>query len=299
MCLPTLDFSIVVPTFNRPVQLASCLSALANLDYPHDRYEVILVDDGSSTPVASVAEVFRDRLDLVLLRQENAGPSAARNRGAAHARGTWLAFTDDDCQPHPAWLGQLAAALAGASDFVVGGRTVNGLPTNIYSTVSQLIVDVVYRHYNAEPEDAQFFATNNLALPRALFGQLGGLDEAFTTSEDRDLCDRCKAAGVQLRYAPDAVVEHRHALSLATFCRQHFGYGRGAFRFHQAQVSRGSHHTADKAHFHLNFGNWMVYPFTKVEPRRWPGVAALLACWQVTNLVGFVAERVRVRSDRR
>jgi glycosyltransferase involved in cell wall biosynthesis len=291
-----MDFSILVPTFNRPVQLTACLAALADLDYPRDQFEVILVDDGSPEPVEPVAEPFRGRLDVVVLRQRNAGPSAARNLGATHARGQWLAFTDDDCQPDPAWLGRLALVLKDGGDCVVGGRTINGLPDNLCSTMSQLIVEVVYRHYNAQPDQAQFFATNNLAMGRLLYTRLGGLNEAFATSEDRDLCDRCLAAGVRLRYAPEAVVQHRHALSVRDFCRQHFSYGRGAFRFHRAQLARGSGHPGHKVHFHLDYRNWVLYPFTQVPSSRWPGVAALLACWQMANLAGFVAEGIRPKN---
>jgi GT2 family glycosyltransferase len=287
---PALDFSIVVPTRNRPVQLAACLSALAKQDYPRDRYEVVIVDDGSSPPAAAVASSFQDRIALALLYQQNAGPAAARNRGAAHARGTWLAFTDDDCLPDSTWLRSLATALADAEDCVVGGHTVNGLPENLCSAVSQLIIDAAYRRYNAQSENARFFTTNNLALGRALYARLGGLDEAFTTSEDRDLCDRCVAAGIRLRYAPGATVEHRHALSLPAFCRQHFAYGRGAFRFHQAQRARGSRQTDDQVPFLLDIRNWLLCSLTQVAPRRWPGLAALLVCWQLTNLAGFVAE---------
>jgi GT2 family glycosyltransferase len=295
----TLDFSIIVPTYNRPAQLETCLSALSGLDYAADRYEVIVVDDGSSSPLDAVTAPFQNRLRLSLLRQANAGPAAARNRGAQAARATWLAFTDDDCQPAPSWLRTLAGKLAGHPDGVVGGHTVNGLDDNLCSTMSQIIVDVVYRHYNAHPEDARFFATNNLAIGRELFHRLGGFDASFITSEDRELCDRLTAHGVRMRYAADCVVKHQHALSLRGFCRQHFHYGRGAFRFHRSQVKRRSPATWSKTGFHLDLRNWLLYPFSQVAPRRWPETTALLFLWQFMNTAGFAAEALHDLAVRR
>jgi GT2 family glycosyltransferase len=159
--------------------------------------------------------------------------------------------------------------------------------------MSQIIVDVVYRYYNVRPEQALFFATNNLAMPQELFHKIGGFDEAFTTAEDRDFCDRCLCSGIQMIYAPECVVYHRHSLSYRLFCKQHFNYGRGAFRFLSGQFQRHSRHTWIKTGFHLSVHNWLLYPFSRVRPHQWPGLALLLFSWQVMNLAGFIVEAAR------
>src|SRR5262245_60503957 len=105
-------FSIVIPTYERPRQLAACLQTLARLDYERERFEVIVVDDGGKTPLVNVIAPFHDRLYLTLLTRPNAGPAVARNTGAAQAKGQFLAFTDDDCRPAPDWLKCLAVRLA-------------------------------------------------------------------------------------------------------------------------------------------------------------------------------------------
>src|SRR5437867_3420967 len=84
-------FSIVVPTYRRPKQLAACLQALAKLDYARERFEVIVVDDGSTTPPEAVVTSFQDRLQVTLVLQPHAGSAAARNTGAERARGEYLA----------------------------------------------------------------------------------------------------------------------------------------------------------------------------------------------------------------
>ena len=96
-----------------------------------------------------------------------------------------------------------------------------------YSATSQLIMDVVYRYYNADPLRARFVASNNMAMPTTAFRELGGFDPEFRTAEDRDLCDRWLQRGHRIIYVPAATVRHAHHMNAWAFCRQHFEYGRG------------------------------------------------------------------------
>ena len=233
-------FSIVVPTRGRSTQLRACLDAIAQLNYPPDRFEVIVVADGVPAP-PELEAAASERLDLKLLTQPHAGPAAARNTGAAQARGELLAFTDDDCAPSSDWLTRIERRFAAGSAQVVGGRTVNAVTANPYSTVSQLVVATLYGYYNSDPETARFLTTSNLALPARRFEALGGFDVSFplAAGEDRDFSDRCLEAGFTMTYAPEVVVHHFHELSFASFWRQHFNYGRGASFFHRARARRG------------------------------------------------------------
>nr|MBA3317684.1 glycosyltransferase family 2 protein [Gemmatimonadales bacterium] len=148
-------FSIVIPTYSRPDPLAKCLRSLSDLVYPRDRLEVLVVDDGGATPLDAVVAPFRSDLSLTLIRQPNGGPAAARNTGAQRAGGDYLAFTDDDCLADPDWLMELARVLSGVPEGMVGGAILNAVPS-LYSETSQLIMDVVYRHYNTDPLWARF-----------------------------------------------------------------------------------------------------------------------------------------------
>lgn len=285
-------FSVIVPTRNRPVQLARCLHAFTELDYPHHRFEVIVVDDGSSTPLGGVVAPFRKPLALTLLRQPNAGPGIARNTGAHRARGTFLAFIDDDCMPASTWLRALEAQFAVSPHALVGGRTFNALADNPYAATSQLIVDIVYAYYNAHAARARFVASNNLAVPADGFHAVGGFNPAWSApaSEDRDFCDRWLHRGRDIILAPAVVVYHAHALTFAGFCRQHFNYGRGAFRFHQERARRRSGRFRVEAGFYrrlIRIDPASAQPGTKLPPVR---QAALLAVWQIANASGFLYE---------
>jgi len=286
-------FSVIIPTYNRPLQLGACLAALAKQNLPAG-FEVIVVDDGGDYDIDAVIGAWRQRLEVRCLRMANCGPSAARNHGAAAAKGAWLAFTDDDCEAAPEWLAALEAALENSPGALVGGRTVNALENNICAAASQLIQDLAYRYYNSGPAGPSFFAANNLAVPAEDFLRLGGFDSSFRTAEDRDLCDRWRLSGRPLVYAPKAVVRHRRPMRLGEFWRQHVGYGRGARRFQLAHQRRDQSSSTIRPDFYL----WALRTLPRLlqdQPKRLR-ILALLAVWQAANTTGFLLEVLRKES---
>ena len=288
--------SIVIPTYNRPQQLASCLKAIDALTYPRDRFEVIVIDDGSHTPLDSIVDKFSDLMAVRLISQSNEGPASARKRGAAEAQGDFLVFTDDDCTPSPEWLNAFAEAFRDGSECGVGGRTVNKLADNPYSAASQLLLDYLYEYFNQNVEDAKFFASNNMAFPRKAFWDSGGFDTRYrqAAAEDRELCDRWVSQGRRLRYAPEALVSHAHPLTLTTMWRQHFTYGRGAFAFHRMRAERGGGPVrVEPLSFYLNM---FMYPFHYASLGRAMSISFLLMITQAANASGYFWEKVRNRT---
>jgi len=289
--MPTLSFSIIIPTYRRPQRLAECLRALAALDYPRERFDVLVMDDAGGMPLGEVIDPLRERLSVTLLTVPHGGPAAARNAGIVAARGEMLAFTDDDCLPAPGWLRALAARHAECPGCLIGGHTLNALSANPYSSASQMLLDAVYAHYNADPDRARFFASNNLAAPAEELRALGGFDAvhfAFA-SEDRDLCARWLESGRGMVYAPEALIHHAHRLNLRSFWRQHLAYGRGAWRFQQALARRGAASPGmQPVSFYLHL---LRYPFTQAAPFAATRLAALVVLSQVASTLGFALER--------
>jgi GT2 family glycosyltransferase len=285
-------FSIVVPTFARSRQLADCLAGLGRLDYPRDRYEVIVVDDGSTTPPRDAIDAAADTLDTRLVCQRHAGPASARNTGAAQARGTYLAFTDDDCLPAPGWLKALAARLEEHPDCACGGNTINALTTNPYSTASQLLINYLYSYYNADRGNARFLASNNFAVSKEIFRSIGGFDTTYpyAAAEDRELCDRWLHLGRRMIYAPEAIVHHAHALSFVSFWQQHWNYGRGAYFFRRVRATRSrTKIRLEPPQFYLNL---LRSPFSQTDRLGAFGLAVLLALSQIANAAGLLREQV-------
>ncbi|NEQ44748.1 MAG: glycosyltransferase [Leptolyngbya sp. SIOISBB] len=298
MTVYAMQFSIVIPTYNRPKRLQQCLSSLTELSYPRDRFEVVVVDDGSQSSLASVAAPFKTALNLVFIRQSNSGPASARNTGAAAAQGNYLVFTDDDCQPTYTWLTALETALQEAPAALVGGRTLNALPHNLCSTASQVLIDYLYGFYNPDPSTATFFASNNFAVPRAAYLDLQGFDTSFplAAGEDREFCDRWRYYQHPMSYSPEMQVRHAHQLTLRSFWRQHFNYGRGAFCFHQVRA----HRTEDtiKVEALSFYWNLLTYPLRHLPLKQAGPVSVLMLVSQVANVAGFFWEKAQQRQGK-
>jgi len=271
----------------------ACFRSLVSLDYPRDRMEVVVVDDGDDPSVSAVLDPFRGALEITLIRQRNAGPASARNTGATHAKGDFLAFTDDDCAPAPDWLRTLANGFEKYPNAMLGGRTINALPDNQFSSASQLLIDFLYDHYNAEADRARFLASNNLAVAASQFRAINGFDTGFALAagEDREFCDRWVSLGYRLVYAPEAVVYHSHALTPFRFVRQHFGYGRGAYAYHRIRGGRsGGGVRVEPWSF---YGELLRYPSSKAPDGKAPLLTGLFAIMQAASVSGFFWERAR------
>lgn len=280
--------SVIVPTRNRPEQLRLCLEGLSELGYPRERLQVIVVDDGSGE--AAVDEMTRE---FELVSTQGVGPAGARNAGVEHAKGDLLAFIDDDCRPHPAWLHRLASRYRDAPDDAVGGRTVNALHESLCSEAAQLVIDVGYAQNNLGPPDRRWFTTNNLAVPRAGFHAIGGFDAGYRTAEDRDFCSRWTESGRRMSYEPQAVVEHYRRLDLAAFTAMHFAYGRGAFRYHRDRRGRG-HPVAVEPGYYVALAREAL---RRGSGARAAALEGLLVVWHVANTAGFVSEWLRSGAD--
>lgn len=288
----TMAVTVVVPTYRRPHRLRACLEALS-AQRLEDPWEVVVVDDGSPEPPAPSVTSLVEARGWRLIRQANAGPAAARNRAAHLAKGTFLAFTDDDCRPEPTWLEALLRVARDRPRALVGGTTVNGLPGDLFASTSQLIVDLVYEHFNADTDDGYFLASNNFLCSRERFLEVGGFDDSFPRAgaEDRDFCDRWRMRGWPIVWRPEARVEHRHGQSFRQFVDLHVRYGRGAYRYRAIRKKRGSGTMREDIGFHTSLPRRVIGVLRneRLGGRRIATLAAL-GVWQAANAAGFLFE---------
>ena len=288
--MPSPIISVIIPAHNRPDAIVRCLDALAAQTVAAWSFEVIVVDDGSEPPLAIDASRWTARFPLMVIHQRNTGPSGARNRGVAATQAEFLAFTDDDCLPEPTWLDRLLATLRDSPTALVGGSTRNGRSDDICSETSQLIVELVYRHFNSDRQRAYFFASNNFACARHSFEASGGFDQSFRlASEDRDFCDRWRMNGAPLIWLEDAWIEHHHPQTFREFANVHFRYGVGAWQYQRTRSLRQSGSMTEDLAFHRT-----LIPTTARLLARYPlgkriRIALLLVWWQLVNAIGFFA----------
>jgi glycosyltransferase involved in cell wall biosynthesis len=281
--------SVIIPTRNRPKAVESCLDALAAQTLPPGSFEVIVVDDGSEPPLSLDPLRWVAKFDLKLLHQPNTGPAGARNRGVAEARGEFLAFTDDDCLPTPTWLEKLVAALCENPEALVGGSTFNGLKDDLFAEASQMILEMVYEHFNRDPANAYFFASNNIAVRRDRYLTSGGFDADFDSpaAEDREFCDRWRMQKRLLFWEPTTRIEHRHAQSLSGFLRLHWRYGQGAFLYQAKRKERASGTMAEDLKFHRELPRAVWAAVSRYPLGRRLKLLSALMVWQMANALGF------------
>jgi GT2 family glycosyltransferase len=215
-----LELSVIVPTYGRPERVQKLLAKLAEQDLDAQRFEVIVVDDGTPEPVRLRGGDYP--FSLLLLRQENGGPGSARNTALAHARGPLSLILNDDSLPAPDLLsGHLAAhaehgpgrAILGAFPFAAEARR---SPFTQTLEDSDLLFDYVgLRHRKAHRWT--YFWTCNISLSTETLRAVGGFDaERFREAivEDVELGYRLAQRGVDIVYRADLICEHDHTLTV-------------------------------------------------------------------------------------
>lgn len=196
--------SVIVPVWNGEAVIARCLDALVRQTVDRARYEIIVVDNGSTD---RTAEIVRGYPGVTLLAEPRPGSYAARNIAIAQAAAPTIAFTDADCVPDADWVATaLAAAEANPGFGVLAGKIElfeEGAPNAR-----------VYADYERLFSFPQAFAargncaTANWISRTEVLRALGGFDASLKSGGDRQMALRIRAAGYPLIYIPDMVVRH-------------------------------------------------------------------------------------------
>ena len=212
---------MIVPAKNAQPTIVPCLKAVLAQKGLSSRVEVILVDDGSTDETANLAE----ELGVIVLRQKNAGPAAARNAGARLANGKIIAFTDADCVPSSDWLLHLTAPFSAAE--VVGVK--GAYQTNQTSVVARFVQQEYESKYKRllKQENIDFIDTYSAAYRREIFIENGGFNTVFPVPsvEDQEFSFRLARKDYRMVFAPNAVVYHQHDAVWQEYARRKFNIG--------------------------------------------------------------------------
>jgi glycosyltransferase involved in cell wall biosynthesis len=200
--------SVVVPARNAAATLGDCLLALRAQTYSCERFEVILVDDGSTDTTVSVASRFAG---VRVLQIPPSGPAAARNRGVEVSRGDIVLFTDADCAPDPDWVETMLAPFKDPQ-VVASKGTYRSEQRSWTARFVQKEYEGRYEIMRRR-ETIDFVDTYAAAYRRDALLDVGGFDESFPVAsvEDQELSFRIARRGARMVFAPGAVVRHRHA----------------------------------------------------------------------------------------
>ncbi len=224
--VPRPEVSVVMVAYGGLAWTERALGAL--LDHTDPVYELIVVDNPAAGE--GTAELLAREVEgaVLLLNATNVGFSAACNQGAAHARGRYLAFLNNDLFVHPGWLPPLLAALDSHPSVGAGGPCFLNLDGSLQEAgalLSRSGVPLEYgcgddpeRPVHRFPRTVDYLAGACLLVRRSAFCEVGGFDAAFGLGyyEDSDLCLRLAAAGWRTLYEPRSVVTHVRGGSGAT-----------------------------------------------------------------------------------
>ena len=208
-----MSVSIIIPTFNGASRIGNCLDALLNQTAGRDA-EILVVNDGSTDNTADFVARYSD---VRLITQSNAGPAAARNRGAQEARGTIILFTDDDCVPTADWRAAMTEPFKDPS--IVGTKgTYRTRQRNLAARFVQIEYEDKYRLMSALPQ-IDFIDTYSAGFRRDRFLEMGGYDTSFPVAcaEDVELSYRMSARGWNMKFVPHAIVYHTHPDTLRKY----------------------------------------------------------------------------------
>ena len=212
--------SVVVCSYNGSRTLRETLDALCRLDYP--RYEVIVVNDGSTDETPRIAAEFPVRL----ISTENRGLSHARNLGLREALGEIVAYVDDDAYPDRLWLRYLVRTLLDTQHVGVGGPNVSP-PSD--DEVAQCVSHAPGgpNHVLLSDALAEHIPGCNMAFRRDALLAIGGFDERFRIAgDDVDLCWRLQERGGTIGFHPAAMVWHHSRNRIGAYLKQQYNYGR-------------------------------------------------------------------------
>lgn len=220
--------SIVVTVRDEAARLPALLAALTNQTLAPERYELIIVDDGSRDGTVAVASAHRGAIVVEL--PAHMGLPAGRNAGVRRTEAPVIVFTDADCLPDEDWLEAGLRCLGESdADILAGGISV---PIDRRSSIAALIDAGANLNQEAYAR-LGFGAGANLWVRREVFERAGLFNERVGMyGDEMELCERARATGARLLYAPEVHVVHPARSRLRDVIRKAFlqGFGLSAHR---------------------------------------------------------------------
>ncbi len=217
------ELSIIIPTYSRKDKLLRCLDVLLSQDYLSDKYEIIVVDDGS-TDGTEEAVTSLNNPRITYIKQQNKGAGAAINAGAKVAKGEILAFLNDDCTVENDWVNVIiglfnrypqATAFAGECiDLFYGEESKQNISHN-HDGFKKMRLDKISTH----------IGNGSFAIKNAAFKELGGYDESFYVQEDCEFNIRLLKHGYEVLIGPGLRAIHNTNHNIVNVFKKEFNFG--------------------------------------------------------------------------
>ena len=222
-----LNFSIIIPVYNRPNEIDELLESLTKQDFSDD-FEVLVIEDGSTEKSESIVEKYTSKLNLKYFYKENSGAGASRNFGMEKANGNYFIILDSDVIVPKHYLSEVSKALnsnfidafggpdAAHESFTVTQKAIN------YSMTAVLTTGGIRGKKNAigKFQPRSF----NLGLSKKAFEKTNGFAD-LKVGEDIDLTFRLWQNGFETQLIENAFVYHKRRSTIQQFFKQTFAFG--------------------------------------------------------------------------
>ncbi len=204
--VPEPFVSVIVPVYNDERRIGKCISSLLEQTYPKDRYEVIIVDNGS---IDGTVEIIRNYTVKLFIENNIKSSYAARNKGILESKGEIIAFTDSDCIPDVDWIRKGVLRLVQDPECgLLGGKI-----KLFYKNPKNLNAIEVYERVTnfRQKEDLaehKFASTANVFTRKTVIGKVGLFNDQLRSGGDNEWGRRIYSAGIKQTYANEVVVDH-------------------------------------------------------------------------------------------
>lgn len=221
-CAMQLDYSFVIPVYNRPQETQELLESFLAVAFPRS-YEILIVEDGSTETSEAVVQSFSDRLNISYYFKENTGPGDSRNYGMRKAKGNYFIILDSDCLIPSNYLNEVDQFLQITYFDCYGGADT---AHESFSSLQKAINYVMTSFWTtggirgSEKSVSKFEPRSfNMGISKEAFEATGGFAKIHP-GEDPDLSQRILKAGFKSSFIPNAAVFHKRRISWKKFHTQ-------------------------------------------------------------------------------
>ena len=297
-----IKLSVIVLFYFGERWIKECIQSLEKQSLSRSAYEIILVDNGGSTP--SVNKYRGTPYTRILHFHKNLGFAGGNNKALAHAEGEFVLLMNQDVWVHfncleelmAAFEANLQAGMISANMLMISSNDRPSRYTSTHKTVGLYkLAHFGYASYIIQETDknlvpVEFVSGNAMCFRKCMLDDVGSylFDKRLKSyAEDLDLSIRVQNTNWKMYVRPKALVYHFHVLSLHTFWRQHFHYGRGAFCFYRSRKNRSI--KIEPRAFYVNL---MYYPLRQSKGLKPLLSATLMAVSQLANALGYYWEHI-------
>lgn len=221
-----MNYSIIVPVYNRPDEVDELLQSLTIQTFKD--FEVLIIEDGSKNRCKEVCDKYADRLALRYFYKDNSGPGQTRNYGAERAQGEWLIILDSDVVLPERYMEAVEKGVEGTDVAAFGGPDASHPSfTPVQKAISYSMTSFFTTggiRGGKKKLDKFYPRSFNMGIRRDVYMQLGGFSK-MRFGEDIDFSYRIVEAGFQPQLFPEAWVWHKRRTDLRKFFRQVYNSG--------------------------------------------------------------------------